>query len=84
MGSFEESKNKDSCKNCRFFQEASALSAAGTAQGVCRRYPPTTTGIFVPNPNNPIVHAHEWTAVKKNDWCGEFERAVSITLEGGK
>lgn len=78
--SFEESKNKDACKNCKFFKESSAL-VGGQAQGNCHRYPPQVTALFLPNPNQPIVQSNDWPAVKKNDWCGEFERAVNITLE---
>ena len=57
----------DVCAECCFFQ------SHGERGGVCRRYPPTIAGKWMPPGKDAPVDDCRFPWVKANYWCGEFQ-----------
>ena len=58
------------CQDCRYWEK---LDVEGRAVGECRRYAPRGTG---------GGHAtYTWNKTKADDWCGDFDRTSSKTVE---
>lgn len=70
------------CHQCAHFSPLS-----GTSQGLCRRYPPTSSIIMLPQ-KHPISHQQTLQpapicsrpVVEQNDLCGEFTPSSSVLL----
>jgi hypothetical protein len=61
---------KEKCQDCRYWEQ---LDSDAREEGECRRYAPRGAG--------GGLAAYTWNKTKAADWCGDFDRKGSKTIE---
>lgn len=61
---------KESCGNCKFFNEWDTTSPQSYSPGVCRRFPPRETSF--------MVDTYIFPKTDSENWCGEWKTKNNV------